>query len=169
VPVIARVQGAAVGAGADVALVCDLRIASEEAYLKESWIELGVISALGAPVSLAFTGGPGFALDVLLSARKVSSEECLTRGLFQRVVPSDRLDQEVTDLAALIASRDPAGVHAMKELVAKTFDDAVELALRAGLDRQERLMRSPEFAARVRVMLARIRKRPSAPTTTRES
>jgi 2-(1,2-epoxy-1,2-dihydrophenyl)acetyl-CoA isomerase len=159
VPVIARVQGPAVGAGADLALACDLRLASDTAYLKESWIELGVISALGAPATLTAAGGPGFALDVLLSARQVGAQECFSRGLFQRVVPPDDLDSEVDGLASLIASRDPAAVRAMKELVAATFADGYEAILEAGLDRQEALMHSPDFAGRVRAILNRIARR----------
>jgi enoyl-CoA hydratase/carnithine racemase len=156
VPVIARIQGPAVGAGADLALACDLRVASTEAWLREPWIELGLVSALGAPVNLALGGGPGFALDVLLSGRKVGADEGLARGLFQRVVAPGDLDAEVGALAARIAALDPGGVRSMKELVTMTYDRAFDRALRSGVDHQERLMRSPEFVVRVRAILDRI-------------
>jgi enoyl-CoA hydratase/carnithine racemase len=160
-PVIARVQGPAVGAGADLALACDLRVASADAWLREPWIELGLISALGAPINLGAAGGPGFALDVLLSGRKVPADEGLARGLFQRVVAPDDLDAEVSELATRVAAMDPEGVRAMKELVNLTFGEDFDLALRAGVDHQERLMRSPEFAVRVRAILNRISRRAS--------
>jgi enoyl-CoA hydratase/carnithine racemase len=148
VPVIARIQGPAVGAGADLALACDLRVASTEAWLREPWIELGLVSALGAPVN--------FALDVLLSGRKVGADEGLARGLFQRVVAPADLDAEVSALAARIAALDPDGVRSMKELVTMTFGQAFDRALRSGVDHQERLMRSPDFIVRVRAILDRI-------------
>lgn len=156
VPVIARIQGPAVGAGADLALACDLRVASTEAWLREPWIELGLISALGAPVNLALGGGPGFALDVLLSGRKVSADEGLACGLFQRVTAPGGLDAEVDELAARVAALEPDGVRSMKALVNMTYDAAFDLALRSGVDHQERLMRSPEFVVRVRAILHRI-------------
>jgi enoyl-CoA hydratase/carnithine racemase len=155
-PVIARIQGPAVGAGADLALACDLRVASAGAWLREPWIELGLISALGAPVNLALGGGPGFALDVLLSGRKIGADDGLARGLFQRVVAPEDLDTEVDELAARIAKLDPDGVRSMKQLVNLTFDEAFDRALRSGVDHQERLMRSPEFVVRVRAILDRI-------------
>jgi enoyl-CoA hydratase/carnithine racemase len=159
VPVIARVQGAAVGAGADLALACDLRVASASAWLREAWIDLGLVSALGAPATLSSAGGPGFALDVLLSGRKLDAAECLAVGLFQRVVGVDELDAEVDSVASVIAARDPQAVRAMKELVAGTFGEAFENSLRGGLDRQERLMRSEQFVVRVRDILHRITSR----------
>jgi 2-(1,2-epoxy-1,2-dihydrophenyl)acetyl-CoA isomerase len=158
-PVIARVQGPAVGAGADLALACDLRVASTDAWLREPWIELGLISALGAPINLGTAGGPGFALDVLLSGRRVAAEEALARGVFQRAVAPDALDAELDALVTRVAAMDPEGVRAMKQLVNLTFGDDVDRALRAGLDHQERLMRSPDFVVRVRAILAGISRR----------
>jgi 2-(1,2-epoxy-1,2-dihydrophenyl)acetyl-CoA isomerase len=160
-PVIARVQGPAVGAGADLALACDLRVASTQAWLREPWIELGVISALGASANLFAAGGPGFALDVLLSGRKVPADEALARGIFQRVVAPDDLDAEVQTLVTRIAELDRDGVRAMKRLVKQVDDDDFDSALRAGVDHQERLMRSPQFASRVRSILDSISRRAS--------
>jgi 2-(1,2-epoxy-1,2-dihydrophenyl)acetyl-CoA isomerase len=158
-PVIARVQGPAVGAGADLAMNCDLRVASADAWIRESWIDLGVISALGASINLSATGGPGFALDVLLSGRKVPADEALARGVFQRVVAPAELDAEVGALAARVAGLDADGVRAMKQLVNLVHDHDFDSALRAGVDHQERLMRAPEFAARVRAILDSITER----------
>jgi 2-(1,2-epoxy-1,2-dihydrophenyl)acetyl-CoA isomerase len=158
-PVIARVQGPAVGAGADLALNCDVLIASSDAWLRESWIDLGVISALGASINLSAAGGPGFALDVLLSGRKVLADEALARGLFQRVTAPDELDGEVRALAERVAGLDTGGVRAMKQLVRLVHDEDFDVALRAGVDHQERLMRAPEFAVRVRTILDSISRR----------
>ena len=161
IPVIVRVQGPAVGAGADIALACDLRVASEEAWIQEAWINLGLVSALGAPVNLTMSGGPGFALDMLLSARKVDAQECLRLGLFQRVVPLDQLDEELDSVVTSVVEKDRDAVIAMKELVASTYRASFESGLHEGLDFQEQLMRSSAFIERVGGILDRIRSKKS--------
>ncbi|HWG63914.1 MAG TPA: enoyl-CoA hydratase/isomerase family protein [Streptosporangiaceae bacterium] len=158
VPVIAAVQGPALGAGADLVLACDVRIASTSAWLEETWIKLGVISALGAAVTLSHSMGPSDALDVLLSARRLSAEECLARGLYQRLVAPDDLVRSVDDYAAMVASRDGDAVRALKRLIRHAPDPAhLRDGLEAALDEQVPLIARTSFAARVRELRRRVR------------
>lgn len=150
VPVIARLQGPGLGAGADLALACDLRIASAKAWIEESWIKLGVISALGGAGQLVRSVGPGTALDLLLTARRLTAAEALSAHVFQRVVEPDALDAQVQEVASAIAAADPLAVRSMKRLVrddpaARSIDEA----LRLGLDLQVPLIARDGFAERV--------------------
>lgn len=161
VPVIARVQGPALGAGADLALACDLRIASENAWLEESWIKIGTISALGGAHTLAALLGPAGALDLLLTGRRMTAGEGANRGVFQRVVPSEHLDETVAAIAQTIASRDSAAVRAMKRLVRSGENElALRKSLIAAVDEQVPLIARTEFGDRVR-RLRRTLARPS--------
>jgi 2-(1,2-epoxy-1,2-dihydrophenyl)acetyl-CoA isomerase len=151
VPVVARLQGPALGAGADLALACDLRVASTAAWLEESWIRLGTISALGGAHALSRVVGAGTALDLLLTARRLRAPDLLAAGLVQRVTSPEALDDEVMALARQIASADRDAVRAMKELVRggaelERFDDA----LARGLQLQVPLIARTTFGDRVR-------------------
>jgi 2-(1,2-epoxy-1,2-dihydrophenyl)acetyl-CoA isomerase len=157
VPVIGRLQGGAMGAGADLALACDIRIASTSGWLQESWITLGATSALGGAHVLRNIVGSGRALEIFLSARRVAADELLALGLVEQVVPDDELDGAVTSFAEVVAGRDRAAVLAAKELIRggatrSAWDDAVQ----ASLDHQVELICRPEFRDRVDAVLESI-------------
>lgn len=157
VPVIARVQGPALGAGADLALACDLRVASTRAWLEESWIKLGTISALGGAAVLTRTLGLGTTLDMLLTARRLTAEEALAAHVFQRVAEPDQLDAELESVTSAIVAADPKAVRSMKSLVRE--DPAVSSsddALAHGLELQGPLIARDEFAQRVAEVRRRI-------------
>lgn len=150
VPVVARMQGPALGAGADLALACDLRVASTRAWLEESWIRLGTISALGGAAALVRTVGPGTALDMLLTARRLTAEEALAAHVYQRVVEPERLDDELAEVVDAIVRADPEAVRSMKSLVrGDTVMTGVDDALERGLGLQGPLIARHEFAERV--------------------
>jgi 2-(1,2-epoxy-1,2-dihydrophenyl)acetyl-CoA isomerase len=157
VPVIARLQGPALGAGADLALACDLRVASTRSWLEESWIKLGTISALGGAAALTRAVGSGTALDLLLTARRLSALEALAGHVFQRVVEPDQLDAEVQSVTDAIVVADPEAVRSMKSLVRQ--DPSVsssEDALVRGLALQGPLIAREEFAQRVAAIRRRL-------------
>ncbi|GAA1007951.1 enoyl-CoA hydratase [Acrocarpospora pleiomorpha] len=157
VPVVARLQGPALGAGADLALACDIRVASDRAWIEESWIRIGTISALGGAHTLPAIVGRGDALDMLLTARRLTASECLQRGVFQRLVPEEQLDAEVGRVVRSIAAHDADAVQAVKRLVCGgDVETALRAALAAALEEQVPLIARTEFADRVRDVRARL-------------
>ena len=155
-PVIARVQGAAVGAGADLVLACDLRVASDQAWLREAWVNLGLMSALGAVPELLGAVGRGTASDLLMTGRRVNADECARLGLFQRVVPPDQLDAEVDRMAAAIAKRSRPAIRAIKAALWSIDKDSLLTSLAEARARQAELICSAEFGAAVAALAAQL-------------
>lgn len=160
VPVIARLQGPALGAGADLALACDLRIATDRAWIEESWIRIGTVSALGGAHTLPALVGYGDALDMLLTARRLTAIECHQRGVFQRLVVADELDAEVDRVARTIAGHDPDAVRALRRLVrGGPAEASLRGALASALDEQVPLIARTAFGDRVRALKAALARR----------
>lgn len=129
-PVIAAINGAAMGAGLDMALMCDLRVASEKAKLAESYIVMGLIPGDGGAYFLPRLVGTSKALELLLTGDVLSAEEALKIGIVNRVVPHERLMEEAIKLAKKIADKPPLAVRMMKRAVYQ----AQTSTLRAHLD-----------------------------------
>ncbi len=129
-PVIAAINGAAMGAGLDMALMCDLRVCSDQAKLSESYILLGLVPGDGGAYFLPRLVGIGKALEMLLTGDVLTPEEALKIGLVNRVVPHARLMEETKRLAEKIASRPPLALRMMKRAVYQ----AQSSTLRAHLD-----------------------------------
>jgi enoyl-CoA hydratase/carnithine racemase len=147
VPVIARVQGGAAGAGCDVALACDLVVASERAWFEESWIRIGATSALAGALSLSGSLGRHRALELLITGRRITASEAAQEGLVNWTVPADELDKKVNELAHAVASADREAVAAMKKLVRIAERGSIDEALSTGLSLQADLLVRPEFAS----------------------
>jgi 2-(1,2-epoxy-1,2-dihydrophenyl)acetyl-CoA isomerase len=160
IPVIARLQGGAAGAGCDLALACDFIVASETGWLEESWIKIGATSALAGGFHLAQSVGPHRALDLLISSRRLGASEALQCGLVYRVVAPDELDGAITELAALISEREPLAVRAMKHLVRGSQRAEFERALEDGRNLQAALLSRPEFELQVESLRNRLLKKP---------
>jgi enoyl-CoA hydratase/carnithine racemase len=105
------------GAGLDMALMCDLRICSDRAKLAESYILIGVVPGDGGAYFLPKLVGMGKALELLLTGDVLSPEEALEIGLVNRVVPHDRLMVETMRLAEKIADKPPLAIRMMKRAV----------------------------------------------------
>lgn len=116
-PVIAAINGAAMGAGLDMALMCDLRVASERARLAESYIMMGVIAGDGGAYYLPRLVNLSKALELLLTGDILSPEEALDLGIVNRVVPHENLMEETLKLANKIADKPPLAVRMMKRAV----------------------------------------------------
>jgi enoyl-CoA hydratase/carnithine racemase len=116
-PVIAAINGAAMGAGLDMALMCDLRVASEKAKLAESYITMGLVAGDGGAYFLPRIAGMPKALELLLTGDIISAEEALKIGIVNRVVPHERLMEETVKLAKKIAEKPPLAVRMMKRAV----------------------------------------------------
>lgn len=116
-PVLAAINGAAMGAGLDMAMMCDLRVCSDRAKLSESYVLLGFVPGDGGAYFLPRLVGLGKALELLLTGDVLSPKEALEIGLVNRVVPHDQLMEETRKLAEKIASKPPLAIRMTKRAV----------------------------------------------------
>lgn len=116
-PVIAAINGAAMGAGLDMALMCDLRVCSDRARLAETYILLGLAPGDGGAYFLPRLIGIGRALEMLYTGEAVTPQRALEIGLVTRVVAHDDLMAETRALAGKIAAKPPMAVRMMKRAV----------------------------------------------------
>jgi 2-(1,2-epoxy-1,2-dihydrophenyl)acetyl-CoA isomerase len=114
VPVIAAVNGVAAGAGANLALACDVRLASDAAKLGETFVKIGLHPDWGGTYHLARLAGPAKALDLCWTGDLVTADEALRLGLFQRVWPAASFEQEWRSYAAKLAAGPRTAIRAMK-------------------------------------------------------
>lgn len=133
--VIAAVAGYALGGGCELALACDLRIASEKAVFGQPEILLGIIPGGGGTQRLARLVGVSRAKDLVLSGRQVKADEAFRIGLADEVVPHDQLHERALELAAGYA-RGPLAVQAIAK---QAIDDGLSGSLAAGLALEKRL------------------------------
>jgi enoyl-CoA hydratase len=134
-PLIAALHGYVLGSGIEIALCCDIRIASEDSQFGMPEVDLGIIPAAGGTQTLPRTVGQGKALEMLLANRWISAEEAYHIGLVNRVVPIDELLKAAEEIAKKIASCNPIAVRYAKQAVVRGLD----LSLAEGLDLEKRL------------------------------
>ncbi|MGE0027531.1 MAG: enoyl-CoA hydratase/isomerase family protein [Thermoleophilia bacterium] len=115
-PVVAAVNGFALGGGCEIALSCDVRLAADTARFGQPEVSLGVIPGWGGTQRLARATSIGFAKDLILSGRLVGADEALRAGLISQVHPHDELLDAAVMFAAQIASRPSGAVAAAKRL-----------------------------------------------------
>ncbi len=133
-PVIAAVNGFALGGGYELALACDLRIAAENARVGQPEILLGIIPGAGGTQRLARLVGPARAKEIVWSGRQIRAEEALALGLVDRVVPAD----ELLDAALAWAGAFAAGPVVAIGLAKLAIDGGLDGSLAAGLDLEAR-------------------------------
>ncbi|HEY0141082.1 MAG TPA: enoyl-CoA hydratase [Thermoanaerobaculia bacterium] len=119
-PVIASVNGVAAGAGCNLALACDYRIASETAKLGQTFVKIGIHPDWGGTFFLPRLVGKGVALELLTSGRMVDAAEALRIGMLDRVVAAEALAEETEKLARTIASAPPIAVMGIKRALAES-------------------------------------------------
>jgi enoyl-CoA hydratase/carnithine racemase len=134
-PLIAVLHGYVLGSGIEMALCCDLRIASDDAQFGLPEVELGIIPAAGGTQTLPRAVGRACALEMLLTGRRIDAREALQRKLVNRVVPADRLLETARGMAEKIAARDPDIIKGIKKAVM----DGMDLPLAQGLDLEKML------------------------------
>ncbi|HEY3144077.1 MAG TPA: enoyl-CoA hydratase-related protein [Acidimicrobiales bacterium] len=127
--VIAAISGYALGGGCELALACDLRVASEKAKLGQPEILLGIIPGGGGTQRLARLVGPARAKDLILTGRQVAAEEALAIGLVDRVVPHDEWETASLELAAELGR----GAVVAQGLAKRAIDEGLEGPLTVGL------------------------------------
>lgn len=132
VPLVAAVNGPAVGAGCDLALMCDLRIASTSAFFAESFVKLGIIPGDGGAFFVPRAVGAARAAEMLLTGDRVDAATALEWGLVSRVVEPERLLDEAHVLAARVAANPPHAVRMAKKLLreaqGRSLDSVLELS-----------------------------------------
>ena len=129
-PVIAAINGVALGGGLELALACDLRIAADNARVGQAEILLGVIPGAGATQRLPRLVGPARAKDLVWSGRQVKAEEALAMGLVDRVVPAAELENAALAWAASLAS----GAVVAMGIAKRVIDGGIGGRLDDGLD-----------------------------------
>jgi enoyl-CoA hydratase/carnithine racemase len=116
-PTLCALNGGAAGYGMDLALGCDLRIASEDAKLAAAFTRRGVLPESGGTWLLPRLVGWARAAEIIFTGRTLSARDCLALGLVNRVVPGDRLREEALALAGEIAANAPLAVQASKRMM----------------------------------------------------
>lgn len=116
-PLIAAVNGAAVGGGMDLALMCDVRLASENARFAETYAKMGLVPGVGGSWMLPRLIGTAAALDMFWTSRWVAADEALRLGIVNRVFPEDTFRDEVKAYVEGIAQAAPMSVRYIKRLV----------------------------------------------------
>jgi enoyl-CoA hydratase len=135
-PLIAAVSGYCLGGGCELAMACDLIVASESAQFGQPETGLGIIPGAGGTQRLTRAVGKALAMDMILSGRRLSADEALAAGLVARVVPNEAWLEEAKGLAGEIAEKGPVGTRLAKESV----DRAFETTLTAGLEAERRAL-----------------------------
>jgi len=137
-PVIAAVAGYALGGGCELAMMCDILVAADNAKFGQPEIKLGIIPGAGGSQRLPRAVGKAKAMDLILTGRMMDAAEAERAGLVSRVVAADRLLEEAVEMATVIASMSLPSVMMAKEAVNRAF----ETPLSEGLLFERRLFHS---------------------------
>jgi enoyl-CoA hydratase len=137
-PIIAAVNGFALGGGCELAMLCDFIVASDKARFGQPEINLGVAPGIGGSQRLTRLVGKSKAMDMVLTARMMDAAEAERAGLVSRVFPHETLLDEARAIAARIAAQSPLAVMANKEMV----NAALETTLTQGVQFERRLFHS---------------------------
>ena len=130
-PVIAAVSGWALGGGCEVALSCDMIVASESAKFGQPEINIGVIPGAGGTQRLARAVGKAIAMEMILNDRRLTAQEAYQFGMINRVVPVESYLDEALKLAEEIAARAPVAVRAGKKMINQAYERTLSEGLAA--------------------------------------
>jgi 2-(1,2-epoxy-1,2-dihydrophenyl)acetyl-CoA isomerase len=135
-PVIAAVNGAAAGAGMNLALAADLRISAEEAAFGQNFAKVGLFPDYGGTYFLPELVGPSKAAEMFYTGDMIDAQTALRLGLVNRVVPASQLEAEVRVLAQKIASGPPVAIRGVKKVLFASQKEALERALEIEVEHQ---------------------------------
>ncbi len=145
-PVVAAVQGAAVGGGLGVALSADFRVASPGSRFSANFARLGIHHGFGLTVTLPLVVGPQRALELLYTGARVNGEDAHAIGLCDRLVGSDRLREEAIGLAHEIAISSPLAIRSIRATMRGDLADRVRSATAHEATEQAKQFDTPDFA-----------------------
>ena len=128
-PIIAAVGGYCLGGGNELAMNCDIIIASEVATFGQPEVNVGIIPGAGGTQRLTRVVGKYKAMEMILTGKAISAEEAYRIGLINRVVPPESLMEESKKLATEIASKPPISIRSAKEAILRAQDAALEVGL----------------------------------------
>jgi 2-(1,2-epoxy-1,2-dihydrophenyl)acetyl-CoA isomerase len=154
-PVIAAMNGPAIGIGASYALACDIRIATPEAYILEAFINIGLAPDGGVSWLLPRLAGTGVAYEMFFTGKPLAAVDAHRLGVINRLVPADKLEAEVRELATQIASQPRQALAGAKRAVVHALESSYEEALEFESYLQEAQAASPEFREGVTAFLAK--------------
>ena len=160
VPVVAAVNGFALGRGNELAMSCDIRICSENAVFGQPETGLGITPGFGGTQRLARLVSPGYAKQLLYTAKNIKADEALRIGLVNAVYPAEELMPAAKKMAGAIAANAPVAVRACKAAV----NEGLEMPMDQALELEERLFGSCfETADQIEGMRAFLAKEKHAP------
>jgi 2-(1,2-epoxy-1,2-dihydrophenyl)acetyl-CoA isomerase len=154
-PVIAAMNGPAVGIGASYALACDIRIATPEAYILEAFVNIGLAPDGGVSWLLPRLAGTGIAYEMFFTGKPLQAADAYRLGVINRLVPADRLEAEVRELAAQLVAQPRGAMAGAKRALTHALESSYEEALEFESYLQEAQAASPEFAEGVQAFLAK--------------
>jgi len=152
-PVVAALNGPAAGGGANLALACDLRIASERASIGQTFNRIGLHPDWGGTYFLPRLVGPARAAELIFTGRMVEAEEMERLGLANRVVPHGRLEAEVEELAGRLTAKPSLALRLAKEGLRKSLSASLEEMLDHEVEAQIACFRSGDAREGVRAFL----------------
>lgn len=129
IPSIAAINGYALGGGCELALACDVRIASDKAKLGFPEVKLGIFPGWGGTQRATRLIGPGKAKELIFTGEMIDAQEAQRIGLVERVVPHEKLMEEAKNLASTIAKRGPIAVRLAKTAINAGYDMDLKKAL----------------------------------------
>ena len=154
-PVIAAMNGPAVGIGASFALACDIRIATPDAYILEAFVNIGLAPDGGVSWLLPRLAGTGVAYEMFFTGKPLSATDAHRLGVINRIVPAERLEEEVRDLAGQLVAQPRHALAGAKRAVNHALVSSYEEAMEFESYLQEAQAASAEFAEGVQAFLAR--------------
>lgn len=125
-PIIAAVNGLALGGGMEIAMACDIRIAADHAVFGQPEVNLGIMAGWGGTQRLPRLVGAGKASEILMTGENIDANEAYRIGLVNKVVPYEELMTAAREMAARICSRGPLGVQATKEAIVRGLNMNLE-------------------------------------------
>ena len=154
-PVIAAMNGPAVGIGASFALACDIRIGTPESYILEAFVNIGLAPDGGVSWLLPRLAGTGVAYEMFFTGKPHSAADAHRLGVINRIVPAERLEEEVHDLANQLVAQPRQALAGAKRSVNHALVSSYEDAMEFESYLQEAQAASSEFAEGVQAFLAR--------------
>jgi enoyl-CoA hydratase len=128
-PIVAAVSGFALGGGCELAMCCDIIVASETAVFGQPEVDIGVMPGAGGTQRLTRAVGKALAMDMVLTGRRIDAKEALAHGLVSRVMPIEAYFDEAMKVSRAVAAKAPVAARMAKEGVARALDMSLETAL----------------------------------------